>query len=188
MIVDYKTVLDKELIPQQRLQERIAELAAQIDQDYADANGELLLVCVLRGGVLFLVDLMRQLTVPHMIDFMSVSSYGVGKRSSSGQARISLDLNTDIRDRHVLIVEDIIDSGHTLHSLVALLQSRGPKSLGVCVLLDKTERREVDIPIKYAGFEIPNEFVFGYGLDLDEYYRNLEFIGVVDLEKYSTEE
>lgn len=188
MIVDYKTVLEKELIPKKQLQERIAALAAQIDEDYADANGELLLVCVLRGGVLFLVDLMRQLTIPHMIDFMSVSSYGVGKRSSSGQARISLDLNTDIRDRHVLIVEDIIDSGHTLHSLVALLQSRGPKSLGVCVLLDKTERREVDIPIKYAGFEIPNEFVFGYGLDLDEYYRNLEFIGVVDLDKYSAEE
>lgn len=188
MVVDYKTVLEKELIPQEQLQARIKELAQQINKDYADANGELLLVCVLRGGVLFLVDLMRQLTVPHMIDFMSVSSYGVGKRSSSGQARIALDLNTDIRDRHVLIVEDIIDSGHTLHSLVALLQSRGPKSLGVCVLLDKTERREVEIPVKYAGFEIPNEFVFGYGLDLDEYYRNLEFIGVVDLDKYSAEE
>ena len=188
MVVNYKTVLEKELIPREQLQARIKALAEQINQDYAGADGELLLVCVLRGGVMFLVDLMREITVPHMIDFMSVSSYGVGKRSSSGQARISLDLNTDIHDRDVLIVEDIIDSGHTLHSLVALLESRSPRSLGVCVLLDKTERREVDIPIKYAGFQIPNEFVFGYGLDLDEYYRNLEFIGVVDLDKYSAEE
>lgn len=188
MVVNYRDVLEKEMIPPDVLHARIKELAHQINQDYADAKGELILVCVLRGGVMFLVDLMRELRVPHMIDFMSVSSYGIGKRSSSGQARINLDLNTDIRDRHVLIVEDIIDSGHTLHSLVALLQSRSPKSLGVCVLLDKTERREVDIPIKYAGFEIPNEFVFGYGLDLDEYYRNLDFIGVVDLKKYSTED
>ena len=188
MVVDYRDVLEKQMIPSEVLHKRIKEMAEQINQDYDDAKGELLFVCVLRGGVMFLVDLMREVTVPHMIDFMSVSSYGIGKRSSSGQARINLDLNTDIRDRHVLIVEDIIDSGHTLHSLVALLQSRGPASLGVCVLLDKTERREVEIPIKYAGFEIPNEFVFGYGLDLDEYYRNLDFIGVVDLDKYTTEE
>jgi hypoxanthine phosphoribosyltransferase len=184
MIIDYKTVLEKELIPQNLLQERIAELATQIDKDYVDANGELLLVCVLRGGVLFLVDLMRKLTIPHMIDFMSVSSYGVGKRSSSGQARISLDLNTDIRDRHVLIVEDIIDSGHTLESVLDMLSTRKPKSLEVCTLLDKFDRREVDVQLKYVGFTIPNKFVFGYGLDLDDFYRNLPFIGVVDESKY----
>lgn len=187
MVVDYRNVLEKELIPQALLQRRIAELAEEINRDFADAEGELLLVCVLRGGVMFLVDLMRRLTVPHMVDFMAVSSYGVGKRSSSGQARISLDLNTDIHGRDVLIIEDIIDSGHTLHSLVALLGSRSPRSLGVCVLLDKSERREVDIPIRYSGFQIPNEFVFGYGLDLDEYYRNLDFVGVVDLDKYNPE-
>lgn len=183
---NYQEILKKVLISQDELQTRITALADQINQDYADSEG-LLLVCVLRGGIMFLVDLMRQLTVKHSVDFMAVSSYGVGKRSSSGQARISLDLNTDIGGRDVLIVEDIVDSGHTMHSLIQLLNSRSPKSLAVCVLLDKAERREVDIPIKYAGFSVANEFVFGYGLDLDEYYRNLDFIGIVDLEKYDPE-
>lgn len=184
---DYKEILKKVLISEEKLQTRISELAEQINHDYQDSNG-LILVCVLRGGIMFLVDLMRQLDIKHSVDFMAVSSYGIGKRSSSGQARISLDLNTDIGNRDVLIVEDIVDSGRTMHSLIQLLNSRSPKSLEVCVLLNKSARREVDIPIKYVGFEIADEFVFGYGLDLDEYYRNLGFIGVVDLDKYDVEE
>ena len=184
---NYQEILKEVLISQDELQTRISALAEQINHDYADSEG-LLLVCVLRGGIMFLVDLMRQLTVKHSVDFMAVSSYGIGKRSSSGQARISLDLNTDIGGRGLLVFEDIGDGGHTMHSLIQLLNSRAPKSLAVCVLLDKAERREVDIPIKYAGFNVANEFVFGYGLDLDEYYRNLDFIGVVDLERYEPEE
>jgi hypoxanthine phosphoribosyltransferase len=183
---DFQEILKKTLISEQQLQERISELSSEINRDYADSEG-LLLVCVLRGAIMFLVDLTKHLTIKHMVDFMAVSSYGVGRRSSSGQARIALDLNTDIRGRDVIVVEDIIDSGQTLHSLLQLLGSRGPKSLEVCVLLDKVERREVDIPVKYRGFEIENEFVFGYGLDLDEYYRNLKFVGVVDLDKYHPE-
>ncbi|MBN2047751.1 MAG: hypoxanthine phosphoribosyltransferase [Anaerolineaceae bacterium] len=183
----YQEFLERILISEEELQRRIQELAEEIDRDYADSNG-LILVCVLRGGIMFLVDLMRKIKTPHMIDFMAVSSYGVGKRRSSGQARITLDLNTDIRGRDVLIVEDIIDSGHSMHSLIHFLESREPNSLNVCALLDKAERREVDIPIRYAGFQIPNEFVFGYGLDLDEYYRNLNFVGIVDVDKLDLEE
>ncbi len=179
---DYREFLSEILISEEQLQARIAELGAQISRDYA--NQDLLLVCILRGGVLFLTDLMRQITVPHAIDFMAVSSYGIGARQSSGQARINLDINTDIRDRNVLLVEDIVDSGFTLEAVLALLKTRRPKTLRTCVLLDKNERREVDIPVNYVGFTIPNAFVFGYGLDIDEHYRNLPFIGVIDLKKY----
>jgi hypoxanthine phosphoribosyltransferase len=119
-----------------------------------------------------------------MIDFMAVSSYGIGKRESSGSARVALDLQTDIRSKNVLLVEDIVDSGHTISSVLQMLETRQPKSLKVCTLLDKPERREAEVPIHYLGFSIPNKFVFGYGLDLDEYYRNLPFVGVVDLDKY----
>jgi len=133
---------------------------------------------------MFLTDLMRALTVPHNIDFMAVSSYGAGARQSSGQIRITLDLTTSIEGRDVLLVEDIIDSGYTISSVLELLNTRHPRSLKVCTLLDKVERRETDVPIHYRGFVIPNKFVFGYGLDLDEYYRNLPFIGVVRPDKY----
>jgi hypoxanthine phosphoribosyltransferase len=119
-----------------------------------------------------------------MMDFMAVSSYGAGKRESSGFARVTLDLQMDIRGKDVLLVEDIVDSGHTIASVLELLGTRQPKSLKVCALLDKAERREAFVPVHYCGFVIPNKFVFGYGLDLDEYYRNLKFVGVVDLEKY----
>ena len=146
--------------------------------------GTLLLVCILRGGVMFLTDLMRSIDIPHAIEFMAVSSYGVGGRESTGQVRITLDLNIDITDWDVLLVEDIIDSGLTLASVLDLLAVRKPRSLRVCTLLDKFERREVDIPVEYVGFRIPNKFVFGYGLDIDDYYRDLPFVGVVDLEKY----
>ncbi len=182
---DYNDFLLEVLVDQHTLQDRIAELGAKISQDYAD--GKLLLVCILRGGVLFLTDLMRAITIPHAIEFMAVASYGVGKRESAGNVRITLDLRIDISEWDVLVVEDIIDSGHTLSSVLEMLSIRRPKSLAVCTLLDKVERREVPIPIKYSGFEIPNKFVFGYGLDIDEYYRNLPFIGVVDLERYNPE-
>jgi hypoxanthine phosphoribosyltransferase len=119
-----------------------------------------------------------------MMDFMAVSSYGVGKRESSGTVRVAMDLQTDIRDKDVVLVEDIIDSGHTIASVLDMLQLRQPRSLRVCALLDKSERREAVVPIHYRGFDIPNKFVFGFGLDLDEYYRNLPFVGVVDLAKY----
>ncbi len=179
---NYNDFLLEVLVDEESLQKRIAELGAEISRDYT--GGKLLLVCILKGGVLFLTDLMRAISIPHAIEFMAVSSYGVGKRESVGNVRITLDLNIDISDWNVLIVEDIIDSGHTLSSVLEMLSIRHPKSLGVCTLLDKAERREVYIPIKYRGFEIPNKFVFGYGLDIDEFYRNLPFIGVVDLQKY----
>ncbi|MEJ5240630.1 MAG: hypoxanthine phosphoribosyltransferase [Anaerolineales bacterium] len=183
----YWEVLEEILIDQESLQRRVAELGAEISRDYADSDA-LLLVCILRGGVPFLVDLMRHITVPHMIDFMAVSSYGRGARQSSGDVRLTFDLQSSIRDKDVLLVEDIIDSGHTIASVLELLNARQPRSLRVCTLLDKSERREVVVPIHYRGFEIPNKFVFGYGLDLDEYYRNLPFIGVVDLNKYQPPE
>ena len=180
---DYRDYLDEILIDEEQLQSRIRELGQEISADYAD--DDLLLICILRGGVLFLTDLMRELTVPHSIDFMAVSSYGVGARQSKGQVRITLDLTTSIAGRNVLLVEDIIDSGNTIASVLELLNLRRPKSLKVCTLLDKAERRESEVPIDYRGFEIPNKFVFGYGLDLDEYYRNLRFIGVLRPDKVS---
>jgi len=176
----YAALLERVLISEEQLCQRVAELAEQISRDYAGRTP--LLVCILRGGVMFLTDLMKHLTVPHHVDFMAVSSYGVGARATRGQPRITLDLNTDVRDRHVLLVEDIIDSGHTIDHVLRLLQTREPASLRVCALLDKPARREVYVPITYLGFEIPDEFVFGYGLDLDEYFRNLPFIGVVKKE------
>jgi hypoxanthine phosphoribosyltransferase len=180
---DYQEVLAEILIDSETLQKRIRELGAEISADYAHSEN-LLLICILRGGVPFMVDLSRQITVPHMMDFMAVSSYGVGARQSSGSARVTLDLQTDIHGKDVLLVEDIIDSGHTIAAVLQMLETRQPASLKVCALLDKAERREAVVPIHYRGFSIPNKFVFGYGLDLDEYYRNLPFVGVVDLEKY----
>jgi len=179
---NYQDILAEILVDETSLQTRVAELGAEISADYPD--GSLLLLCILRGGVPFLVDLSRHITVPHMMDFMAVSSYGAGKRESTGFVRVTLDLQNDIRDKDVLLVEDIVDSGHTIASVLQLLEARQPKSLKVCALLDKEERREAVVPIHYRGFSIPNKFVFGYGLDLDEYYRNLPFVGVVDLKKY----
>lgn len=178
----YEELLAEILIDPETLQARIKELGAQITADYVDAD--LLLICILRGGVPFLVDLSRSISTPHMIDFMAVSSYGAGKRETSGSARVTLDLQTDIRGKDVLLVEDIVDSGHTISAVLQMLETRQPKSLKVCALLDKPERREAHVPIHYLGFSIPNKFVFGYGLDLDEYHRNLPFVGVVDLTKY----
>ena len=179
---EFHEVLAEILIDEETLQERVAELGAEISADYQHDN--LLLVCILRGGVPFTVDLSRNITVPHMVDFMAVSSYGAGARESTGNVRVTLDLQTNIRDKDVLLVEDIVDSGHTIASVLEFLQTRQPRSLKVCTLMDKAERREAVVPIHYRGFTIPNRFVFGYGLDLDEYFRNLRFVGVVDLEKY----
>jgi len=179
---DYREFLAETLIDENTLQTRIAEIGEEISRDYA-GNENLLLICILRGGMVFLVDLMRHINVPHQVDFMAIASYGAGARESEGNVRVTLDLQTNIRDKDVLLVEDIIDSGHTISHVLELLSTRQPRSLKVCSLLDKAERREVVVPIHYRGFEIPNKFVFGYGLDLDEYYRNLPFIGVVDLEK-----
>ena len=181
---NYKDILAEILIDEKTLQRRVKELGGQISQDYA--GQDLLLICILRGGIVFMVDLMRQITVPHAIDFMALTSYGAGARTSSGNIRMSMDLQTNIENKNVLLVEDIVDSGHTVFHVLEMLQTRRPKSLKVCTLLDKEERREVPIPIHYRGFSISNKFVFGYGLDLDEYYRNLPFIAVVDLEKYKS--
>lgn len=179
---DYHEFLDEILISEDQLQARISELGQAISRDYE--GKDLLLICILRGGVMFLTDLMRALTIPHQIDFMAVSSYGAGARHSSGQVRITLDLTSSIEERDVLLVEDIIDSGYTIASVMELLHARRPRSLKICTLLDKAVRRETDVPVHYRGFVIPNKFVFGYGLDLDEYYRNLPFIGVVRPDKY----
>lgn len=180
---EYQEVLGEILIDGETLQKRVAELGAEISEDYGGMLG-LILICILRGGVPFLVDLSRHITVPHMMDFMAVSSYGAGARESTGFVRVNFDLQTNIKDKHVLLVEDIVDSGHTIASVLGMLETRQPASLKVCTLLDKAERREADVPIHYRGFTIPNKFVFGYGLDLDEYYRNLPFIGVVNLDRY----
>jgi hypoxanthine phosphoribosyltransferase len=179
---EYQEFLAEVLIDETTLKKRIVELGQAISEDYV--GRKILAICILRGGVMFLTDLIRHIKPPVAIDFMSVSSYGVGARESDGEVRITLDLTTSVSHQNVLIVEDIIDSGHTLSSVIELLRTRNPASLEVCTLLNKYERREVDVPIKYCGFDIPDKFVFGYGLDMDEYYRNLPFIGVVDLEKY----
>lgn len=169
------------LIPEDLLQERIKELGQQISKDYQ--GKDLLLLCILKGGVAFLVDLMRHITIPHEIDFMAISSYGDGIESS-GVVRILKDLDETINGKHVLIVEDIIDTGHTLAYIVANLKTRNPASVRICALLNKPSRREIDSSIDYVGFEVPNEFVVGYGLDYAEHYRNLPFVGVLKPEVY----
>lgn len=178
----YEPILDEILISQDRLQTRVAELGAQISADYA--GKDLILICLLRGAIMFLSDLSRNISASHMIDFMAVSSYGAGARSSSGQPRISHDVNLDIYGKHALIVEDIVDSGHTMSHVLRFLGTRQPASLKVCSLLTKPSRREIKINIDYTGFEIADKFVFGYGLDLDEYFRNLPFVGVLKKECY----
>lgn len=179
----YHEFLSEVLISKEQLQDKIQELGQEISRDYAGLD--LHLICILRGGVLFLTDLMRAIDIPLTIDFMAISSYGVGARQASGHIRLTMDLRDDIQGRHVLLVEDIVDSGHTLSSVLGLLATRKPDSLKVCTLLDKAERRETEVPLDYVGFVIPNKYVFGYGLDLDEYYRELPFIGVVNEENYT---
>jgi hypoxanthine phosphoribosyltransferase len=164
------------LIDEETLQSRIAELGTEVSADYR--GKELLLVGVLKGAVFFMADLMRSITVPCEIDFMAISSYGAST-DSSGVVRILKDLDINIEDRHVLVVEDIIDSGLTLSYLVRNLESRSPSSLEVCALLTKPARRQIDVDVRYVGFEIPNRFVIGYGLDFAERYRNLPYVGIL---------
>ncbi len=168
--------LKEVLIPAARVRERIAELAAQIDTDYA--GRELLLVGVLKGAVMVMADLARAMRLPVQMDWMAISSYGSGTRSS-GVVRILKDLDTDICGRHVLVVEDIVDSGLTLSWLMGNLRSREPASLEVCALLRKPGALRMDVEVAYTGFDIGNEFVIGYGLDYAERYRNLTFIGTL---------
>ena len=169
--------IDHVLIDEHKLQTRIRALAKQIEQDY-DALDDLLMVCVLKGGFLFLADLSRAIQRPHEVDFMAISSYGSDTKSS-GAVQIIMDLKQPIEGRHVLIVEDIIDSGHTLTYMRKSLLARSPASLRIVTLLNKPSRREVDVPVEYIGFDIPDEFVVGYGLDFDEVYRNLPIIAVL---------
>jgi hypoxanthine phosphoribosyltransferase len=164
------------LVEADALARRVDELGAEISRDYD--GRDLLLVCVLKGAVLFLGDLMRRLTVPCEVDFMAVSSYG-SSTDSSGVVRILKDLDAPIEGRDVLIVEDIIDSGLTLHYLLRNLEARNPGSLEVCALLTKPERRRVDLPIRYVGFEIPNRFAIGYGLDYRQQFRNLGYVAAL---------
>jgi hypoxanthine phosphoribosyltransferase len=177
----YDKYLQEVLIDEQTLQKRVAELGAQISADYGE-NDDLVLICILKGGVMFLVDLSRHIELPHEVDFLAVSSYGKGVRETTGNVRIDMDLGTNVTNRHVLIVEDIIDSGETLRFVMDVMLARHPASLKLCTLLNKPSRRRVNIPIDYVGFEIENKFVFGYGLDLDEKFRNLRFVGVVNLD------
>ncbi len=164
------------LIEEDALQRRVNELGDEISSDYA--GRDLLLVGVLKGAVFFMSDLMRRLTIPCEIDFMAISSYGAGT-DSSGVVRILKDLDINIEGREVLVVEDIIDSGLTLSYLIRNLEARQPASLEICALLTKPSRREIDVPVRYVGFEIPNRFVVGYGLDFAERYRNLPYVGVL---------
>ena len=164
------------LLEEDAIQTRIRELGREISSDYA--GRELLLVGVLKGAVFFMADLMRAITVPCEIDFMAISSYGAST-DSSGVVRILKDLDINIEGRHVLVIEDIVDSGLTLSYLMRNLESREPASLEVCALLTKPGRREIDVDVRYVGFEIPNRFVIGYGLDFAERYRNLRYVGVL---------
>lgn len=175
----------KVLVDEVTIRKRIRELGDVINREYA--RKDLLLVSVLKGSIIFMADLIRAITIPHEIDFMATSSYGAGT-SSSGVVRILKDLNSSIEGRNVVVVEDIIDSGNTLSYLLRILQERRPASLRIMTLLDKPERREVDIHVDWVGFSIPNEFVVGYGLDYDEIYRNLPFIGVLKPSVYGAPE
>jgi hypoxanthine phosphoribosyltransferase len=165
------------LVSAEDVERRVAELGAEISRDYE--GRDLVLVGVLKGAVVFIADLIRHLTVPCELDFMAVSSYG-SSTDSSGVVRILKDLDASIEGRDVLIVEDIIDSGLTLQYLLRTLRARAPRTLEVCALLTKPERRRVDLPTRYVGFEIPNRFAIGYGLDLDQRYRNLRYVAALD--------
>ncbi len=179
---DYREFIDEVLVDQQTLQQRVAQIGRQVSHDYDD--DDLLVVCLLRGGVPFAADLTRCLSIQHSFGCMSLSSYGVGRYASSGNVRVNLDLQTNIEGKNVLLVEDIVDSGRTLAHVTEMLKTRAPKSLRVCVLLDKKDRREVPVPVDYVGFDVPDKYIFGYGIDIDERYRHLPFIASADLARY----
>jgi hypoxanthine phosphoribosyltransferase len=175
-------VIDRVLVDEKSVQRRVAELGQAISRDYE--GKDLVLACVLKGGVAFLTDLMRQITIPHEIDFMAISSYGLGQRESTGAVRLIMDLKVDITGRDVLIIEDIVDSGRTMDYLLRALWARQPASLRICTLLNKPSRRVIEVALDYIGFDIPDEFVLGYGLDFDEKYRNLPYVGVLKKEYF----
>jgi len=179
---EYQEFIDEVLVDQAAIDRRVRELGAQISHDYA--GQDLLIVCLLRGGLTFTADLTRYITVSHELDCMSLSSYGTGHYASSGNVRVNLDLMTNIEGRHVLLVEDIVDSGRTLAHVLMMLKTRDPKSVKVCVLLDKKMRREVPVFADYVGFDVPDKYIFGYGIDIDEHFRHLPFIASADLDKY----
>ncbi|MDE5680248.1 MAG: hypoxanthine phosphoribosyltransferase [Lachnospiraceae bacterium] len=167
------------LLTEKEVDDRIQSIGDQISKDYA--GRQVHLICVLKGGSFFMCELAKRITVPVSLDFMSVSSYGSATKSS-GVVKIVKDLDESLKDKHVLVVEDIVDSGRTLSYLLEMLKDRGPASLRLCTLLDKPDRRVVDIKVDYTGFQIPDEFVVGYGLDYDQRYRNLPYIGVVEFD------
>lgn len=166
------------LISEEELEKKVCKLAAQISKDYEGSYVKL--ICILKGSAFFTCELAKRITVPVMLDFMQVSSYGSGTEST-GVIKIKKDLDDSIKDEHVIIVEDIIDSGNTLSKLVPMLEERGPKDVKVCTMLSKPERRVVDIDVAYNGFTIPDKFVVGFGLDYDQRYRNLPYIGVINM-------
>ena len=180
------TVQDKDikevLCSKEQLSQKIAELGAAVTRDYA--GKELLLVSILKGSVMVMADLMRSVDLPLQIDFMNVSSYCSGTETK-GAVKILKDLDVDIKGTHVLIVEDILDSGVTLHNLMKLLRQRQPASIEICTLFSKPSRRKVEVPVRYMGFEIPDAFIVGYGLDYDEKYRNLPYVGILKEEVYT---
>ncbi len=182
MTADVPPEIESVLMSEQDISERVQELAAQVDADYG--GREILLVGVLKGAVMFMADLARALRTPVSMEFMAVSSYG-SSTSSSGVVRILKDLDREIADKHVLVVEDIIDSGLTLSWLLRNMRSRGPASVEVVALMRKPEAAKIDVPVKYVGFDIANEFVVGYGLDYAERYRDLPFVGLLKPEVYT---
>lgn len=167
------------LLTEEEVDKRIKEIGEQISKDYA--GKQVHLVCVLKGGSFFMCELAKRITIPVSFDFMSVSSYG-SETKSSGVVKIVKDLDEPLEGKEVIVVEDIVDSGRTLSYLLEILEKRGTKSLGICTLLDKPERRVADVKVNYTGFAIPDEFVVGYGLDYDQKYRNLPYIGVVEFD------
>lgn len=169
----------KVLLSEKEVDDRIQAIGEQISRDYA--GKQVHLICVLKGGSFFLCELAKRITVPVSLDFMSVSSYG-SETKSSGVVKIIKDLDEPIKGKDVLVIEDIVDSGRTLSYLMEMLKDRGPASLRLCTLLDKPDRRVIDVPVDYTGFEIPDEFVVGYGLDYDQRYRNLPYIGVISFD------
>lgn len=167
------------LLTEKEVDERIQAIGDQISKDYA--GKQVHLVCVLKGGSFFMCELAKRISIPVSLDFMSVSSYG-SETQSSGVVKIVKDLDEPLKDKEVIVIEDIVDSGRTLSYLLEMLRDRGPKSLSLCTLLDKPDRRIIDVRVDYTGFQIPDKFVVGYGLDYDQRYRNLPYIGVVEFE------
>ena len=184
---DWEKGIIRKVATEEQLKERIKELGAQITKDYENDDAEFIVVGILKGSILFMADLIREIKRPLKIDFMEISSYG-DEFESTRDIKIIKDLDYSVRGKNVLIVEDIIDSGLTLKKVLQLIGKRGPKNVILCTLLNKQVDRVVDIDVKYSGFEIPNEFVLGYGLDFKQEYRNIPYIGIMDLELYEKED